>query len=242
MLRISDLTKIYTDAPARIMALENITLSIHPGEYVVVLGPSGSGKTTLLNILGLLDRPTSGEYLCMGRDVRDLSESQRMEMRRTRMGFIFQQCHLIDELNVYENVELPLLSLAPSPSQRRRRVLETLEDTGMLLYRRHHPRHLSGGQRQRTAVARALVTAPPLLLVDEPTGNLDSDAGKEIMRLLQQRHAMGTTVLMVTHQTDYADCGGRTIHLFEGKIVAENIHPRSPAPGDPGPGEPENEV
>jgi len=225
MLRIQDLTKIYSDSPTRTMALEGISFTVQSGEFAVVMGPSGSGKTTLLNILGLLDRPTSGEYHCLGRDVRDLSESHRGELRRTQMGFIFQQCHFIDELSVYENIELPLLSLVPGVSKRRRQVLEALEDTGMLRHRRHYPRHLSGGERQRTAVARALVTDPRLLLVDEPTGNLDPEAAMEIMRLLQRRNARGTTVLMVTHQQEYAEYGQRVIHLFDGKIVAENINP-----------------
>lgn len=223
MLKVLDLTKIYSDPPIRILALDGISFSVQPGEFTVVMGPSGSGKTTLLNILGLLDHPTSGEYRCMGRNVRHLSESERRELRRTRMGFIFQHCHLIEELSIFENIELPLFSLIPSASTRRKRVMETLEETGMLLQRHRYPRHLSGGERQRTAVARALVTAPSLLLVDEPTGNLDPDSSMDVMRLLRRRNEMGTTLLMVTHQPEQANCGQRVIHLFDGKIVAENF-------------------
>jgi len=225
MLRILDLTKIYSDSPTRTMALEEISFAVQPGEFTVVMGPSGSGKTTLLNILGLLDRPTSGEYHCMGRDVRQLSESERRELRRTRMGYIFQHCHLIEELSVFENIELPLFSLLPSTSTRRKRVMEMLEETGMLSQRRRYPRHLSGGERQRTAVARALATDPSLLLVDEPTGNLDSDSAMDVMRLLRHRNEMGTTLLMVTHQPEQANYGQRVVHLFDGKIVAENFNP-----------------
>jgi putative ABC transport system ATP-binding protein len=223
MIRIVDLRKIYTTEEVETTALENINLEIKEGEFVSIMGPSGCGKSTLLNLLGLLDNPSQGEYFLLGTEVSKYSERKRASLRKGSIGFVFQSFNLIDELTVFENVELPLLYLGVSTSQRKKRVEETLEQMQIMARRNHFPQQLSGGQQQRVAVARAVVAQPKLILADEPTGNLDSKHGDEVMQLLSELNEAGTTIVMVTHSPAYAEFGRRTINLFDGHIVTENI-------------------
>ena len=223
MIRIVNLKKIYTTDEVETTALENINLEIKEGEFVAIMGPSGCGKSTLLNLLGLLDNPSEGEYHLLGTEVSRYSERKRANLRKGSLGFVFQSFNLIDELTVFENVELPLLYLGISSSQRRKRVEEVLEQMQIMARRNHFPQQLSGGQQQRVAVARAVVANPKLILADEPTGNLDSRHGDEVMQLLSSLNEAGTTIVMVTHSPAYAECGQRTINLFDGHIVTENI-------------------
>jgi putative ABC transport system ATP-binding protein len=187
------------------------------------MGPSGCGKSTLLNLLGLLDNPSEGEYYFLDQEVSKFSERQRANMRKGNIGFVFQSFNLIDELTVFENVELPLLYLGVSSADRKRRVNEVLELMNIMHRKNHFPQQLSGGQQQRVAVARAVVARPKLILADEPTGNLDSAHGDEVMKMMTQLHEDGTTIVMVTHSPAYAEYGQRLIHLFDGHIVTENI-------------------
>jgi putative ABC transport system ATP-binding protein len=223
MIRTEELSKSFSSDEIVTTALSNINIAIEVGEFVAVMGPSGCGKTTLLNILGLLDRPSTGNYWLDGKEVSRLSELQRTRLRKGRIGFVFQSFNLIEELSVYQNVELPLLYMGIRLSERRRRVNELLEQVKMAHRRQNFPRQLSGGQQQRVAIARAIVSDPKLILADEPTGNLDSFNGEEIMDMLTQLNNQGTTIVMVTHSPAEADKAHRIIQLFDGHIVTENI-------------------
>jgi len=224
MIKTKDLKRIYTTEEVETTALNNINFDVKQGEYVAVMGPSGCGKSTLLNVLGLIDKATSGNYQFLGEEVSKYSERQRANLRKSNIGFVFQSFNLIDELTVYENVELPLLYLGFSSAERKKRVSEVLEQMGIMARKNHFPQQLSGGQQQRVAVARAVVSKPKLILADEPTGNLDSAHGEEVMKLMEELHEAGTTIVMVTHSPAYAEYSHRIIHLFDGHIVSENIH------------------
>jgi len=223
MIKTKDLKKIYTTEEVETTALNNINLEVKEGEYVAIMGPSGCGKSTLLNVLGMIDKASSGEYSFRGEEVSKYSERQRANLRKSNIGFVFQSFNLIDELTVYENVELPLLYLGFSSSERKERVKQVLEQMEILARKNHFPQQLSGGQQQRVAVARAVVAKPKLILADEPTGNLDSAHGEEVMKILGELHESGTTIVMVTHSPAYAEYSHRVIHLFDGHIVSENI-------------------
>lgn len=223
MIKTMNLKKVYTTEEVETTALNNINLEIQEGEYVAIMGPSGCGKSTLLNILGMIDKPSSGEYLFLSEEVSRYSERRRAGLRKSNIGFVFQSFNLIDELTVFENVELPLLYLGYSSSERKKRVNEVLEQMEIIARKNHFPQQLSGGQQQRVAVARAIVARPKLILADEPTGNLDSAHGEEVMKLIGELHESGTTVVMVTHSPAYAEYSHRIIHLFDGHIVSENI-------------------
>lgn len=201
------------------MALRDVSMEIQEGEFVAIMGPSGCGKTTLLNILGLLDNPDTGNYYLNGREVGHLRERQRTRLRRGEIGFVFQSFNLIDDLNVYENVELPLKYLSLNKSERETRVKAVLERMNMLHRAKHYPQQLSGGQQQRVAVARAVVAHPKIILADEPTGNLDSANGLEVMRLLTELNAEGITIVMVTHSQHDAAFAHRIINLFDGGVI-----------------------
>lgn len=223
MIKTRDLKKVYTTEEVETTALNNVNLEIQEKEYVAVMGPSGCGKSTLLNVLGMIDKPSSGEYHFFGEEVGGYSERQRANLRKENIGFVFQSFNLIDELTVYENVELPLLYLGYSSSERKKRVGDVLEQMEIMARKNHFPQQLSGGQQQRVAVARAVVARPKLILADEPTGNLDSAHGEEVMKIMGELHEAGTTIVMVTHSPAYAEYSHRTIHLFDGHIVSENI-------------------
>ena len=223
MIELNNITKIYKMGKTEVVALNGVSLCIKQGEMVSIIGPSGSGKSTLMNIIGCLDKPTSGEYRLEGVEVSKLSDNKLAEIRNKRLGFVFQSFNLIDELTVYENVELPLLYLGTSGSDRKKMVEEILERMQIMARRNHFPQQLSGGQQQRVAVARAIITKPKVILADEPTGNLDSKHGDEVMELLRQLNEEGTTIVMVTHSPAYAEHAQRVIHLFDGHIVTENI-------------------
>jgi putative ABC transport system ATP-binding protein len=223
MIKTKDLTKIYTTEEVETTALNNINLDVKEGEYVAIMGPSGCGKSTLLNVLGMIDQPSSGDYLFFEEEVSKYSERQRANLRKNNIGFVFQSFNLIDELTVYENVELPLLYLGYSAAERKKRVSESLEQMEIMARKNHFPQQLSGGQQQRVAVARAVVAHPKLILADEPTGNLDSAHGEEVMKMLGELHEQGTTIVMVTHSPAYAEYSHRIIHLFDGHVVSENI-------------------
>ena len=221
LIEIEDLTKVFYTDEVETHALSGIHLTISRGEYVAMSGPSGCGKSTLLSILGLLDTPTGGRYLLNNKPVENLSFGERSRIRNQEIGFIFQSFNLIGDLNVYENVELPLTYRSMSSPERKKRVQESLEKVGMAHRMRHYPSQLSGGQQQRVAVARALAGSPSILLADEPTGNLDSRNGEAVMELLQQLHREGATICMVTHDPRFAKHADRTVHLFDGKVVEE---------------------
>ena len=223
MIKTNNLTKVFTTEEVETTALNNVNFEVEEGEFVAIMGPSGCGKSTLLNLLGLLDNPTNGEYHFLGEEVAKYSERQRANLRKSNIGFVFQSFNLIDELTVYENVELPLLYIGVSSSDRKQRVEEVLDQMQIMHRRNHFPQQLSGGQQQRVAVARAVVGRPKLILADEPTGNLDSAHGDEVMKLLAGLHNDGTTIVMVTHSPAYAEYGSRLIHLFDGTIVTENF-------------------
>jgi len=231
LIQLEDVMKVFYTDEMETHALSNVHLSIARGEYVSIEGPSGSGKTTLLSILGLLDSPTSGQYMLGGQPAANLSASERAELRNRQIGFIFQSFNLIGDLNVFENVELPLTYRGLGKSERKRRVEEALERVGMNPRGRHLPAQLSGGQQQRVAVARAVAGEPLVLLADEPTGNLDSKNGDAVMGLLRELHAGGATIIMVTHNPEYAKQATRSIHLFDGHIVDET---RQPMPANAG--------
>jgi putative ABC transport system ATP-binding protein len=224
MIETKNLKKIYTTEEVETSALNQINLSVKEGEFVAIMGPSGCGKSTLLNILGLLDNPSDGTYTFMGHEVARYSERQRAQLRKSNIGFVFQSFNLIDELTVYENIELPLLYLKVSGGERKKKVLEVMERMQLVPRKNHFPQQLSGGQQQRVAVARALVARPKLILADEPTGNLDSANGDEVMSLLSQLHDEGTTIVMVTHSPAYSEYAQRVVHLFDGHIVTENFN------------------
>ncbi|MFA7419296.1 MAG: ABC transporter ATP-binding protein [Melioribacteraceae bacterium] len=224
MIRTNNLRKLYRTEEVETTALDNVNVEIKQGEFVSIMGPSGCGKSTLMNILGLLDNPTDGEYFFNGMEVSKFSERERAKMRKENIGFVFQSFNLIDELTIYENVELPLLYMKMPAADRKRKVNTVLEIMEIMHRRNHFPQQLSGGQQQRVAVARAIVAEPKIILADEPTGNLDSSHGDEVMKLLTYLNEGGTTVLMVTHSPTYADYGNRVIHLFDGKVVTENFN------------------
>ncbi|MCG8606996.1 ABC transporter ATP-binding protein [bacterium] len=223
MLRTINLKKLYTTEEVETTALNNVNMEVKGGEFVAIMGPSGCGKSTLLNVLGLLDNPTDGEYHFIDNEVSKFSERQRANLRKQNIGFVFQSFNLIDELTVYENIELPLLYLGYSSSDRKKRVDEVMEYMQISHRRNHFPQQLSGGQQQRVAVARAVVAKPKLILADEPTGNLDSAHGDEVMQMLTELNENGTTIVMVTHSPAYAEFSHRIIHLFDGHVVTENI-------------------
>lgn len=221
MIKIENLSRFFRTGEIETSALHHVNFSIEDGEFVAIMGPSGCGKTTLLNILGLLDSPSQGTYLFDGEEVGQLKESQRTEKRKGKIGFVFQSFNLVDALNVYQNVEIPLIYLNIRPAERKQRVDEILERLKMSHRRDHLPRQLSGGQQQRIAIARAVVAKPRLILADEPTGNLDSRNGAEVMQLLTELNQEGTTVVMVTHSPNNAEYAHRVINLFDGQIITE---------------------
>ena len=221
LIRLTGVKKIFYTDEVETHALEEVHLELRPGEYLAIAGPSGCGKTTLLSILGLLDAPSEGNYELGGREVARLSASERAQIRNRQIGFIFQAFNLIGDLTVYENVELPLTYRKLPATERKRRVEAALERVGMTHRMRHFPSQLSGGQQQRVAVARAVAGEPLILLADEPTGNLDSVNGEQVMDLLQELHQAGSTICMVTHDARYARHADRSIHLFDGRIVDE---------------------
>ncbi|MDY0099214.1 MAG: ABC transporter ATP-binding protein [Bacteroidales bacterium] len=220
MIKTKDLTKIFRTEEVETTALNNINLGVKEGEYVAVMGPSGCGKSTLLNILGLLDNPTSGSYLFNGTEVADLKERDRTVFRKGNIGFVFQSFNLIDELNVFENVELPLIYLKMKTSERKQKVEQALDRMKITHRAKHFPQQLSGGQQQRVAIARAVVANPRLILADEPTGNLDSKNGIEVINLLSELNKEGTTIIMVTHSERDAGYANRIVNLFDGQIVS----------------------
>ena len=219
MIKTKSLQKIFKTEEVETWALHDVTLEIKEGEFVAIMGPSGCGKSTLLNILGLLDNPTNGVYELNGTDVSKFSEAERTNLRKGVIGFVFQSFNLIDELNVYENIELPLLYMGVPKEERKKRVEEAMQRMDIAHRVKHFPQQLSGGQQQRVAIARAVVANPKLILADEPTGNLDSKNGKEVMDLLTQLNKEGTTVVMVTHSQHDAGYATRTINLFDGQVV-----------------------
>lgn len=221
MVKLDHVSKTYRTSEVETAALDDICLEVRPGEFVAVMGPSGCGKSTLLNVLGLIDSPSSGAYWFMGEDVARCSEEQLTLRRRSRVGFVFQNFNLIDDLNVAENVEVALLYVGVARAERRSRVEEALERVG-LAHRQHHmPKQLSGGQQQRVAVARALVTRPKLLLADEPTGNLDTANGDAVLDLLDEINRTGTTIVMVTHSAEHAQRARRIVHMLDGRVVED---------------------
>ena len=221
MIKTEKLQKIFKTEEVETWALHDVTLEIKEGEFVAIMGPSGCGKSTLLNILGLLDNPTNGVYTLNGEDVSKYTEAQRTNLRKGVIGFVFQSFNLIDELNVYENIELPLLYMGVPKEERKQRVEEAMKRMDISHRVKHFPQQLSGGQQQRVAIARAVVANPKIILADEPTGNLDSKNGKEVMDLLTQLNKEGTTVVMVTHSQHDAGYAGRVINLFDGQVVNE---------------------
>ena len=221
MIKVTDLCKVFRTEEIETTALNNVSFEIADGEFVAIMGPSGCGKSTLLNILGLLDNPTSGSYELLGQEVAKLREKDRTKFRKGNIGFVFQSFNLIDVLNVYENVELPLRYLNISAAERKERVTAMLKRMNISHRAQHFPQQLSGGQQQRVAIARAVVSNPKLILADEPTGNLDSKNGKEVMELLRELNAEGTTIVMVTHSQRDAAVAQRTINLFDGAIVSD---------------------
>jgi len=222
LIELSGLSKVFFTEEVETHALSSINLTIGTGEFVSIAGPSGCGKTTLLSILGLLDSPSGGKYLLDATPVEHLTATQRAKIRNQAIGFIFQAFNLIGDLTVYENVELPLTYRGMAGSERKERVQAALERVGMAHRMSHYPSQLSGGQQQRVAVARAIVGKPLILLADEPTGNLDSKNGNAVMELMQELHAEGATICMVTHDPRYADVADRSIHLFDGQVVSED--------------------
>ncbi len=220
MIKIENLRKVFRTTEVETIALNGVSLEIQDKEFVSIMGPSGCGKSTLLNIIGLLDSPTSGHYYLSGKEVGNLKEKDRTNVRKGNIGFVFQSFNLIDELNVSENVELPLTYLRIPAKERKERVAEILSRMNISHRAKHYPQQLSGGQQQRVAIARAVVSNPELILADEPTGNLDSKNGKEVMQLLSELNSEGTTIVMVTHSQHDAGYANRTINLFDGQIVS----------------------
>ena len=221
MIKLENLTKVYRTDEIESTALNQVSFEINQGEFVSIMGPSGCGKSTLLNILGLLDKPESGSYKFLGEEVSHFNEKQRSGVRKKNIGFVFQNFNLIDELTVFENIELPLIYNKVSSADRKKRVNEIIEKIGISHRSSHFPQQLSGGQQQRVAVARALVTKPPVILADEPTGNLDSSNGNEVMELLCELHEEGTTIIMVTHSSHDASYSNRIINLLDGQVISE---------------------
>ena len=222
MLQLRELTKVYRTREVETTALDRVDIDIREGEFVAIMGPSGCGKSTLLHLIGMLDTPSAGRYLFRGEDISDYGEAQLADLRKRNIGFVFQNFNLIDELNVEENVELALLYHDVPAAERKRRVAAVMERMEIAHRARHMPSQLSGGQQQRVAVARALVTNPALILADEPTGNLDSRAGSEVMAMLGEFNRDGTTIVMVTHSETHAACAHRIIDLLDGRVIGEN--------------------
>ncbi|MEL6593115.1 MAG: ABC transporter ATP-binding protein [Bacteroidota bacterium] len=222
MIQTKALTKVYRTDEVKTTALNQIDISIQQGEFVSIMGPSGCGKSTLLNILGLIDSPSGGEHHFLGQEVAGFTERQRSRLRKENIGFIFQSFNLIDELTVFENVELPLIYTRVNASERKERVHAKLDSLGMMHRANHFPQQLSGGQQQRVAVARAVINNPPLILADEPTGNLDSASGNDVMKTLVKLNEAGATIIMVTHSQYCAEFGDRIIRLLDGQVVTEN--------------------
>ncbi len=223
MIELHDLSKVYRTSDVETTALNNINLEISEGEFIAIMGPSGCGKSTLLNILGMLDTPNSGSYNFLGEEVANRSERELANVRKQNIGFIFQSFNLIDELSVAENVELPLLYQKMPAKERAERVQQVLERVNIAHRADHRPQQLSGGQQQRVAVARAVVTNPNLILADEPTGNLDTTNGEEVLSLLGQLNSDGTTIIMVTHDQGHADHASRVVHMLDGRVLSENV-------------------
>ncbi|MEM6963471.1 MAG: ABC transporter ATP-binding protein [Bacteroidota bacterium] len=223
MIKTKSLKKVYRTDEVQTTALNDLSIEIKEGEFVSIMGPSGCGKSTLMNILGMIDSPSNGEYFFMDKEVGGLSERKRSDVRKNNLGFVFQSFNLIDELTVFENVELPMM-YTKVPSKERKTRTEALLDSMNMMHRRNHfPQQLSGGQQQRVAVARAIVNNPKLILADEPTGNLDSANGDEVMKILADLNSKGTTIVMVTHSQYCAEFGNRIIRLLDGQVVTENI-------------------
>tara|TARA_E500000331_G_scaffold338148_1_gene367065 strand:+ start:517 stop:1194 length:678 start_codon:yes stop_codon:yes gene_type:complete len=223
MIKITNLEKYYTTEEVQTIALNKLSFEVKEGEFAAIMGPSGCGKSTLLNILGLLDDPDGGSYLFNGTEVAGFNERQRAKLRKHNIGFVFQSFNLIDELSVFENVELPLIYTGVKPAERKERVHQVLEKMQIMHRRKHFPQQLSGGQQQRVAVARAVVNNPKLILADEPTGNLDSSNGNEVMDLLTELNDAGTTIIMVTHSEHDAKFSHRIIRMLDGQKVTENV-------------------
>lgn len=223
MIKISELEKIYRTEEVETVALNKLSIEVRSGEFVAVMGPSGCGKSTLLNILGLLDDPDAGSFVFNGIEVSKFNERKRAELRKRNIGFVFQSFNLIDELTVFENVELPLIYLGMKSADRKKRVELILDKVQIMHRRNHYPQQLSGGQQQRVAVARAVVNNPKLILADEPTGNLDSINGNEVMQMLSDLNEQGTTIIMVTHSEHDARYSHRIIRMLDGQTVTENI-------------------
>ena len=223
MIKMHDLTKVYRTSDVETTALSHINLEVEPGEFIAVMGPSGCGKSTLLNVLGMLDSPDAGAYDFAGENVAGYSESRLADIRKQNIGFIFQSFNLVDELTVAENVMLPLLYQKVPNAEREARVQKVLERVSIAHRADHRPQQLSGGQQQRVAVARAVVTNPKLILADEPTGNLDSTNGEEVLELLNQLNGDGTTIIMVTHDQGHADHASRVVNMLDGRILTENV-------------------
>jgi len=223
MIKTVNLSKIFRADEIETTALDNINFEVKKGEFVAIMGPSGCGKSTLLNIIGLLDNPNGGEYYFDGTEISQFNERQRTELRKGNIGFVFQNFNLIDELSVFENVELPLLALKVKSSERKTRVNEILDKMSIGHRRKHFPGQLSGGQQQRVAIARAVITNPGLILADEPTGNLDSANGEQVIQLLEKLNDEKTTIVMVTHSQEHAERAHRIVNLFDGHIINEHI-------------------
>mgnify|MGYP001174076458 FL=1 len=223
MIKTVALEKIFRTEEVETLALNKVSIEVKEGEFVAIMGPSVCGKSTLFNILGLLDNPTSGEYYLNGIEVSRYTEAQRTKLRKGIIGFVFQSFNLIDELNVYENIELPLLYMGVSAAERKKKVQEAMERMAIVHREKHFPQQLSGGQQQRVAIARAVVANPKLILADEPTGNLDSKNGQEVMNLLSELNKEGTTIVMVTHSQHDAGFASRTINLLDGQVVTETL-------------------
>ena len=222
MLNMREVSRVYRTDTVETTALDGIFLDVADGEFVAIMGPSGCGKSTLLNVIGMLDSPTSGSYIFNGTEVAGLSESKLADFRKRNIGFIFQSFNLVDELSVRENIELALLYHNVPAAERRTRVDEVMDKVGIAHRAKHRPSQLSGGQQQRVAVARALVAAPKLILADEPTGNLDTAHGEEVMKMLQALNAEGSTIVMVTHSPSHADYAGRVVNMLDGRILVEH--------------------
>ncbi len=223
LLQLINVEKTYSNFGIETVALNDINLSVNQGEFVSIMGPSGCGKSSLLNIMGLLDKPTKGEVIFLGDKVSQSNSSKRAFLRRNHIGFVFQSFNLIEELTIYENIELPLMYLKVSASERKKRVGELMERLHIAHKSNYFPQQISGGQQQRAAVARALISKPNLILADEPTGNLDSARGQEVMEMLVELNEEGTSVVMVTHSSTAAEYSQRIIHLFDGQLVTENL-------------------
>ena len=221
MIKLTDIKKVFSTELVETWALRNVNLEVKEGEFVAIMGPSGCGKSTLLNILGLLDTPTEGTYTLNGKDVSKLTENERTDIRKGVIGFVFQSFNLIDELNVYENIELPLLYMGTPAKERKERIEKVMDRMAIDHRKKHFPNQLSGGQQQRVAIARAVLPNPKIILADEPTGNLDSKNGNEVMNLLSELHKDGTTIIMVTHSQHDASYADRIINLYDGEIVVQ---------------------